>query len=119
MSGADDFLLSMIRECIRLRRYAFTAHALTKHPALEGFTPRQALEAIGNGDIVERYPGDRRCLIAGTAAGLAVSKDYITTYIHCVVRYDNIAQMVIITMYRPRSSEWLGPSRRKPKSEGM
>lgn len=118
MSGADDLLLGMIRECIRLRRYAFTAHALTKHPALEGFTPRQALEAISNGDLVEHYPADRRCLVAGTASGLAVSQEYITTYIHCVIRYDNVAQMVIITMYRPSSNEWLGPSRRRPKREG-
>lgn len=117
MSSSDDLLLGFIRECIRLRRYAFTTHALTKHPTIEGFTPRQALEAINNGNIVEHYPEQNRCLITGTASGIAVSKDFITTYIHCVVKYDNIRQMLVITMYRPSSDEWIGPARRKPKSQ--
>jgi hypothetical protein len=114
VSGTNDLLLSMIRECIRQRRYAFTTHALTKHPLVEGFTPRQAIEAISNGDVIEHYPEQSRCLIAGTASGLVISKDYITTYIHCVCRYDNINQMVIITMYRPKSDEWVNHARRKP-----
>lgn len=118
MSGSDDLLLGLIRECIRTGRYAFTNHALTKHPPAEGFTPRQAIEAINNGSIVEHYAADCRCLVAGTASGLVVSKDFITTYIHCVVKYDDIRQVVVITMYRPSSDEWIGPFRRKPKPEG-
>ena len=103
----------MIRECIRLGQYAFTSHALTKHPASEGFTPRQAIEAINNGTIVEHYPVECRCLIAGMASGLNVTRDYITTYIHCVCKYGTINQVLIITMYRPSSDQWLGPYRRK------
>ena len=118
MSGNSPLLLAMIRECIRTGRFVFSAHALTKHTASEGFTPRQAIEAIMAGDIIEHYEARNSCLIAGSASGLVVSNDYIATYIHCVCAYDQVNRIVIVTMYRPRSTEWINPSRRKPHTEG-
>ena len=116
MSAANTLLLAMIRECIRTGRYAFTSHALIKHPTSEGFTPRQAIEAINNGDIIEHYPEQSRCLIAGTASGIVISKEYITTYIHCVCHYDDVNQIVIVTMYRPRSDTWRNHASRKAQT---
>lgn len=113
MGAANALLLAMIRECIREGRFVFTPHALTKHPTVEGFTPRQALEAINNGDIIEHRPADERCLIAGTASGLDLSKEYVAAYIHCVCQYDDIRQVLIITMYRPKRDEWASWSRRR------
>src|SRR4051794_34236170 len=106
-------LLAIIQECIAAGRFQFTAHALTKHAPLEGFTPRQALEALLNGTIIERYDDRSRCLISGTAAGLALSQTYIATYIHCVCSYDDIRKIVIITMYRPHGDEWINGHRRR------
>jgi hypothetical protein len=108
-------LLAMIHECIRTGRYAFTAHALTKHTAEQRFTPRQGIEAILNGAIIEDYPDRGRCLIAGTATGLKVSNDYISTYIHCTCGYDDIRKIVVISMYRPGSDQWINHARRRPQ----
>jgi len=100
-------LLAFIQECVRQHRYVFTDHALTKHPIAEGFRPSQAIASILSGTIIEHYPTVSRCLTCGEADGLEVSKDYQGRYIHCVCDYDDIQEIVIITMYRPRSDEWL------------
>ena len=105
--------LALIQECIRTGRYILTNHALTKHPPKEGFHAGQALQAILNGTIIEDYPEQDRCLVSGTAPGLRISSDYITTYIHAVCRYDDIEKVVIITMYRPSRTEWLNGERRR------
>lgn len=113
MSG-DDLLLAYIKEAINNGRYFFTTHALTNHPPMEGFTERDALESIENGSIIEHREGESRCLISGPATSLEQSHEYITNYIHCVCRYDSITRIVIVTMYRPSSNEWINPfSRRK------
>jgi hypothetical protein len=107
-------LLAMIQECIRTGRYTYTPHALGKHPPAEGFTPDQALASIMSGAIIEHYESESRCLTCGEAPGLKPSKDFISTYIHCVCKYDNIQQVVVITMYRPRSDQWVNHFRRRP-----
>lgn len=116
MVGDASIMLAIIQECVRTKRYVFTKHALTKHPPAEGFTPDQALEAILNGTILEDYPVQDRCLISGTATGLDLSSDYISTYIHCVCCYDDVQQVVVITMYRPSTVEWINGQRRRPKT---
>jgi hypothetical protein len=115
VSGSTAIKLALIQECIRTDRYIFTNHALTKHPPKEGFQATQALQAILNGTIIEDYPEQDRCLISGTASGLRLSSDYVTTYIHSVCCYDDIEKVVVITMYRPSSDEWLNGERRRRK----
>ena len=115
MSGNTAVQLALIQECIRTGRFIFTKHALTKHPPKEGFRAEHALDAILNGTIIEDYPEQDRCLISETSSGLKVSSNYISTYIHCVCCYDDIEKVVIITMYRPSSDEWLNGERRRRK----
>ena len=105
----DDYsvLLAFIQEAIRQGRFYVTHHGIAKHAAEEGFRPRQGIEAILNGQIIENREQDSRCLICGQVDDLAVSPDYIANYIHCVCEYDNIQNIVIVTMYRPHSDEWL------------
>lgn len=110
---SDELLLQWIRTCISEGRFHFTQHALTHHPMAEGFTARQVLEAIEHGSIIERRDAEGRCLVCGKAAGLAVEPAFITTYLHCVVQWDDERQVVIITMYRPKSAEWQNPFTRR------
>ena len=106
-----DQILRYIQQCIQQDRYAFTSHAQTKHPLQEGFSEDDAIDAIFNGDVIEHYPDDARCLICGPAPQVEPSPDFITNFIHVVVQYDDLEQMSIITMYRPRSSEWINQFR--------
>jgi len=111
----DDpsLLLAFIQECVRQGRFVFTEHALNHHPPKEGFTAGQSLEAIMNGEIIEHREVDCRCLITGRAEGLAVSRDFVSTYIHCSVQYDRVMEVVIITMYRPSSDQWINGHQRR------
>lgn len=113
MSGGDEIILKMIQECIRTGRFAFTSHALRTHPLKEGFTAQQALASIANGQMIEHRPAECRCLICGPALGLRTSREYITTYIHTVCKYDDVRRIVVITMYRPRSDQWINPFTRR------
>ena len=112
-TDGGDQILSYIRQCIEQDRYAFTSHAQTKHPIAEGFSEDDAIAAIFNGEVIEHYPDEGRCLVCGPAAGIAPSPEYIANYVHVVVKYDELVQVSIITMYRPRSSEWINHFRRR------
>lgn len=118
MTKNDELLLRMIQEYIRSGQYKFTSHALTKHPTAEGFRARHAIHAILNGSIIEHYAGRNRCLICGECSDIQPLPDYISTYIHCVCAYDEASQVVIITMYRPRSDEWVNQFTRRKIQEG-
>ena len=63
--------------------------------------------------MIERRDSEGRCLVSGEAPGVKLDPAYVTTAIHCVVRWDSVNQIVIITMYRPKSSEWLNQFKRR------
>jgi hypothetical protein len=102
----NELLLQWIRACIEDGRYYFTDQALTEHTVVERFTPRQAIAAIARGTIISRRDDASRCLICGESPELDPDPTYITTYIHCVVQWNELERVVIITMYRPKSTEW-------------
>jgi hypothetical protein len=113
VTRGGDFLLAFIQECIRTNRFAFTPHALTEHTTREGFTPAHGIEAILNGTIIENDAGRSRCIVCGAATGLNLTSAYISKYIHCVCQYDQVHQVIIITMYRPSSAEWISHHTRR------
>lgn len=46
---------------------------------------------------------------------LAVSPDFVAPYIHGVVQWDDIEDIDITTVYRPKRSEWVNHfTRRRP-----
>lgn len=102
----NELLLQWIRACIDDGRYYFTDHALTEHTVVERFTPRQAIEAIARGTIISRRDDASRCIVCGESPELDPDPACITTYIHCVVQWNELQRVVIITMYRPKSTEW-------------
>jgi len=109
----DELLLQWIATCVAEGRYFFTTHALTKHPAVEGFTARHAIEALRRGTIISRRDDESRCVVCGEAEGVRLDPAYLARYIHCVVQWDNVTRVVIITMYRPKASEWKNPFTRR------
>jgi hypothetical protein len=44
---------------------------------------------------------------------LALSPRYIANYLYCGVEWDYVDGVVIITMYRPASADWVGHLRRR------
>jgi hypothetical protein len=112
----DEVLLQWIKSCIEEGRYFFTDHALNTHPPIEGFRPQDVLEAIGRSVIVERRDIEFRCLLCGEATALEERSEFVGSFIHCAVQWDEIQRVLIITMYRPRVSEWLSPFRRRKRS---
>lgn len=118
MKGAvipDELLLKWIRECIRSGRYHFTVHALEKHPLAEGFVARDALVAIDRGTIVEQREDECRCLICGDVPHLSSSSEFVANYLHCLVQWDYTDGVVIITIYRPRTNQWVNQFQRRRK----
>ncbi|TVR75571.1 MAG: DUF4258 domain-containing protein [Sphaerobacteraceae bacterium] len=102
----NEQTLEFIRACIQAGRFFFTEHALTRHPFAEDFSPEDALDAIMNGELIENYAEEYRCLVSGPSPGITLHREYVSDYIHCVVQYDRVDRIVIITMYRPKTSEW-------------
>lgn len=56
--------IETIRERIRAGNYLVKSHAI-QHALKEGFERKQMVEAVLNGDIIEKYPDDQRALICG------------------------------------------------------
>jgi len=106
-------LIAWILECTDEGRYHFTDHALTKHPVAEGFTAGQAVDAMRRGSIIARRDDECRCIVAETAIGIKIDPAFIANSIHCVVKWDDVQRIVIITMYRPMSSEWTNQHTRR------
>ena len=113
----DDhaMLLAFIQEAVREGNFYFTGHGVDKHTGKEQFRPIHAVEAILNGQIIEVRDDESRCLICGEVNGLPQSPEYITNYLHCVCEYDNIQNIVIVTMYRPNSDDWINQHTRRRK----
>ncbi len=106
-------LLAWIQQCIEAGRYHFTDHALTKHPLDEGFTAADAILAIQRGTIIEHRAEECRCLICGDVPKLAPSPRFITNHLHCSVEWDPDDEVVIVTVYRPDSGQWVNQFTRR------
>lgn len=112
-------MLAWFREQIAAGRFAFTTHALTHHPFVEGFAPRHALAAMDGGRVIERRDADRRCLVVGACLDLAPDPRFLDRFIHVVVSWDAPSGIVIVTMYRPRPDRWVTEAVRRDRGGGM
>lgn len=86
------------------------------HPPVEGFRPQDALEAIRKGVIIERRDVEFRCLLCGEASAIEERVEFLGSFIHCAIQWDEVQRVIIITMYRPRPSEWSSPFSRRKRS---
>jgi hypothetical protein len=106
-------VVQYVRTCIQEQRFVVPNHARTGHTINEGFTVRQGIGALLNGEVIEEYSERDRLLFCGPGSGLRQDSRFCTTYIHIVVEIDEDAQVVIVTMYRPKVEEWRTPWKRK------
>jgi len=110
-------MVQYVRSCIEEQRFVVTDHAQREHTLAEGFTVRQAIEALMNGELVKEYSGRQdntdRLLFCGTANGLKLDTRFCTTYIHVVVEVEEATQIVVVTMYRPDVNRWKTAWKRK------
>ncbi len=106
-------MVQFVHTCIREQRFVVSDHARTGHTLAEGFTVRQGIEALLNGEVIEEYSTRDRMLFSGAGSGVTLDRQFCTTYIHVVVEIEEGAQLVVITMYRPSVDEWRTPSKRR------
>ncbi len=98
-----------IRKAVQAGDFALRPHTVN-HMLAEGFNEDNIIEVINNGNILELYDDEARCLIVGT---FGISGD-IKEYLHVVADYwsesGNIDWVDFVTAYIPRSPFWKTPS---------
>lgn len=96
--------LNAIHQRIQNGHYLIRSHVL-QHALKEGFTRRDLLEAILNGQIIEEYPDAKRVLVCGyTKPG---NRDRI--YLHIVCEVADPVFVEFVTAYYPDESLWERP----------
>lgn len=112
----DDMLLQWIRTSIEDGRYYITEHAMTSHTQDESFRIGHALRAIARGTIIAHRPDEERCLICGDVPEMDILRGYHGEFLHVVVEYRQVDNIVIITAYRPSLEDWETPTMRRRSS---
>lgn len=102
----DQMLLGWIQQCVAEDKYYVEPHATAYHPLAEGFRVSHVLVAIARGTIVSHRVDDCVCVVCGDVPGLRVVDGYHGNYLHAVINYDRLSEIIIITMYRPKTIEW-------------
>lgn len=101
----DSVLLSLIRQCVVDGRYRVTRHAFEKH-GLEGFTYQDVKNVVLSGRIIERHDHVARLTICGMTDDIQERSEFLGKFLHCVVEWDDINMIVIVTAYRPSIHLW-------------
>lgn len=104
-------ILAQIKEAVRLKNYALRPHVVT-HMLSDGFCEDEILEAIEDGNVLEMYEEEFRCLIEGQ---FHLSEN-IKEHLHIVVDYwsesGQIDSVDIVTAYIPHRPFWETPYKR-------
>ena len=100
-------LIEAIREKVLANAFEFSQHAVDQ-TILRRISVQEIREAIGNGKVIEDYPGDKygpSCLILGfTTSGRAI---------HLQCSHPSRTLIKVITVYEPDPKEWIGFEQRK------
>jgi Domain of unknown function (DUF4258) len=104
-------MIKKIISCLKLERYLYSQHAREEMEVEElgEIKDNEVFEALLNGKIIEGYPEDKpypSCLIYGKTS------DERPLHIVCAYAGD-VNQAIIITVYQPRSDQWIDFERRK------
>lgn len=106
--------LSSIQQRIQNGHYLIRSHVL-QQALKEGFSRREMLEAILNGQIIEEYPDAQRVLVCSYTK--LAKRDKI--YLHVVCEVADPIFVELVTAYFPDESLWERPDfkrrRRKRK----
>lgn len=96
-----------IRANIEQGNFHVSLHAQMEHTLREGFTVRQAIEALRAGELIQNRTHDCTCVFSGECPTVGLNVLYHGRYIHCVVKYDFAAGVLLVTLYRPLVSRWV------------
>lgn len=103
---SPEELIAWIKEKVRNKDYRIKLHSLARINE-RGVMPRDIIEALLNGVVIEDYPDDRRghsCLVWGkTSSGRDL-------HLVCGIAEETLW---IITIYEPATDKWETPERRK------
>ncbi len=94
MTNIDGF-----RRLVLGGKYFFYTHALTEAKK-DGITPEDAVHAILTGEVIEEYLERQRVLVFAT-----ISQDMP---LHVVCDYSQANVLLIVTVYIPDDSLWIG-----------
>lgn len=99
--------LEEIQSLVAGGQYSVRPHVV-RHMVEEAFFETDLLQAISDGDIIEKYPERHSCLILGYYAfGSAKGRA-----LHVLVDYTERECLDIVTAYEPRSPWWRSPTER-------
>jgi hypothetical protein len=103
-------MIGQIINCFKLERYLYPQHAREEMEVEElgEIKDNEVFEAVLNGKIIEDYPDKPypSCLIYGKTS------DERPLHIVCAYAED-VNKVIIITVYQPRSDQWIDFERRK------
>jgi hypothetical protein len=101
-------LLEHIKGLINAQKYRVRLHAV-RHMIEEGFSEQNLLESItGRSKILEHYPDELRCLIAGSFRLSA----RVRSPLHSICDYSNAVLVDIVMAYIPQKPWWRTPTKR-------
>jgi hypothetical protein len=105
-----ELLQRSIRFRINRKLYRIRIHTV-RHMVEEGFSERDITEAINNGEILEYYPEDKRCLVLGHFC----LQERTKLALHIVCDFSNSKSVDIRTAYIPQKPWWVSPKKRGRK----
>ncbi len=88
--------ITTIRNRVRNGNFLIKSHAV-QHTLKEGFERKQMVEAILNGQIIEKYPDEQRALVCGQT----FLERNVAIYLHVVCEYADSVFIEFITAYIP------------------
>lgn len=74
----------------------------------EGFDEDNLIEAIGDGEILEDYPNEKRCLVLG----FFYLSQKLKLPLHVVCDYSENGLIDFVTAYIPQKPWWETPTKR-------
>ncbi len=104
----EEGLFLKLRTLLEKGKYRIRIHAV-RHMTEEGFSESDLLEALlGKCRILENYPGEDRCLVAGYFR--LGQKAHCP--MHAVCDYSEDEVVDIVTAYIPQKPWWSTPTKR-------
>lgn len=97
-----------LQKRVKRGKYFVRSHAV-QHALKEGFDRKQMVDAILNGEIIERYPDDNRALVSG----LVYLTETTKIYLHVVCEYADPVYVEFVTAYIPDRRSWETPPIRR------
>ncbi len=102
----DEAVIAEIRERVGIGDFELDRAHCDYHMGHEGFSLRDAVDAVAMGDMIDPTPDRNRWLFCGKVISLVDNPRYRGRWLHVSVEYDDDTAITLVTMYRPLTTEW-------------